>query len=103
MSDVIAAIRNTARVTSAEYRREAYREIGKALRLERERRGLGLRELARMAGVDASNLSEIERGRLVSRPALERALVALEGVPVPPVTLEQFAADFAAMVRALEP
>ncbi len=87
---MISQIRTLAHVTSPEFRRDAYRDIGAALRRERERRGLGLRELARMAGVDASNLSTIEHGRMASRPALYRALEVLETVPVKPPTFEDF-------------
>lgn len=79
---MIDDIRALSYATSAEFRRNAYKVIGAALRRERLRRGIGLRELARLADVEAGNLSAIEHGRLASRPALERCLVVLEAVPV---------------------
>lgn len=73
------AIEHLMILTSPEYRRRAYERIGELLRQEREARGLGVRELARLAGVPPGTISEIEGGRLCSRPALGRILEVLEG------------------------
>jgi transcriptional regulator with XRE-family HTH domain len=50
-------------------RGEFGKDIGASLRSVRERRGMGLRELARRVGVSASAISQIETGR--SRPSVE--------------------------------
>lgn len=44
-------------------------EYGRALRAERISRGVGLREEAEMYGMDPSELSDIEHGRLPQAPA----------------------------------
>jgi transcriptional regulator with XRE-family HTH domain len=50
-------------------RGEFGKDIGASLRSVRERRGMGLRELARRVGISASAISQIETGR--SRPSVE--------------------------------
>lgn len=41
-----------------------YMKFGKYIKEKREAAGIGLREFSRLAGVDASNWSKVERGRL---------------------------------------
>lgn len=54
--------------------------VGRAMRVVRRRRGLRLRDLSLLAGVSASSLSRMERGRLdgISLRTLRRAAAALE-------------------------
>ncbi len=48
------------------------------LRAVREAQGLGLREVARRAGIDPTQLSRVERGKAsLSVPALQRLAAAL--------------------------
>lgn len=53
--------------------------IGAELKSVRERRGLGLRELAALAGLSAEAVSAVERGsRYPSLPTLEALAAVLE-------------------------
>ncbi len=73
-------------LTAAEARVAALRaSIGTTLRMRRQALGLGVRQLARIAHVDGSKLSKVERGlcRKVPRKFVTRVdttLVALESV-----------------------
>jgi transcriptional regulator with XRE-family HTH domain len=60
-----------------------FKNIGHAIRLLRERQGLGLRELAGRAGLGVGQLSYCENGRcLPTLESLERLLRALDVAPV---------------------
>lgn len=54
-----------------------------ALRVIRERSGLSLSELARLADISQPHLSNLERGRRRASPATVRRLAAALKVPVP--------------------
>lgn len=53
-----------------------------ALRVIRERSGIGVGELARSAGVQSAHLSNIEAGRRNASPAVARSIAKALGVPL---------------------
>jgi transcriptional regulator with XRE-family HTH domain len=55
---------------------------GVAIQSKRLERGLGLQEFARMCGVDAGNLSRIERGKAGARMATLRQIAAALDVAI---------------------
>jgi transcriptional regulator with XRE-family HTH domain len=55
---------------------------GAAIQSKRLERGLGLQEFARMCGVDAGNLSRIERGKAGARMATLRQIAAALDVAI---------------------
>ncbi len=61
------------------------RALGEAIEARRERRDLGVRELAREAGIDASNLSKYERGLM--GPSLANFLALARALRADPRTL----------------
>lgn len=62
--------------------------FGKTLRRLRLRKGVGLRELSRIAGIDHTRLSRIERG-LRPPPGLDQIVKLAQAIEVEPVTLAQ--------------
>lgn len=63
--------------------------FGKKLRAYRESKGLGLRQLARMAGVIDSNLLQVEKDQ---RSASENVLQSLASVPELDISYEKLRA-----------
>jgi transcriptional regulator with XRE-family HTH domain len=55
---------------------------GTAIRDRRIEKGLGLQEFARLCGVDAGNLSRIERGKAGAHMATLRRIAAQLDVPL---------------------
>jgi len=78
---VVRDVRELLHLTSPEFRREAYEQIGAWVRGQREARGMGVREFARACEVNAGQLSAIEGGDLVSRPTVD-AVLRYVGTPV---------------------
>ena len=56
-----------------------YGQFGRYVKELREKRGLSLREFCRLAGLDPSNWSKVERG-LLSPPRSQKALNDIAGV-----------------------
>lgn len=71
------------------YTKSVMMTFGERLRAHRESKGLGLRELARKAGIIESNLLEVEKGR---RSASENILNKLASVSELDMTYEKFRA-----------
>ena len=84
MIDLAGWRRKASPARIADHAREvAPGQFAAELRAERERRRLGLRELARLTGVDASHLSRIEHGtRHPSAEVAELITSALHSVPI---------------------
>lgn len=53
-------------------RAEAKGRFGNFFRAERDRRGVSLREIAKLTGVSKSNISRVERGTLPGLEVLDR-------------------------------
>lgn len=60
---------------------------GSAIREKRIEKGLGLQEFARRCGVDAGNLSRIERGQSGAHMATLRRIAAELEVPIRDIAL----------------
>lgn len=56
--------------------------LGKQLRLERHRRGLSLREVARRADISPSMISQIENGRVMPSVSTLWSLATILGMPI---------------------
>lgn len=69
-----------AEVTREEWVATGYR-FQHVLSIERNRRGLTLRELGELAGITASNISAIERGKRM--PQLGTAVTLAEALGIP--------------------
>jgi transcriptional regulator with XRE-family HTH domain len=59
--------------------------VGAAIRKRRQARGLSVHALGRMAGMDASMLSKVERG--IVQTSLDRYVLLAEALEVPISTL----------------
>lgn len=83
--------------------RGVFKNVGLALRLLREMRGLKLAQLARMASVGKSQLSRYEAGQLPMLEPLSRILTALEVQPYALFSLAAFLDELPSLLTSPAP